>query len=63
MQLVEPAALLSGFKQAKVIGRLLPRFDAASSENIDLFAKVRNAIFAPFLYKMHHFAKTGSGQT
>ena len=25
--------------------------------------KVRNAIFAPFLYKMHHFAKTGSGQT
>eukprot|EP01046_Picozoa_sp_COSAG06_P078823 COSAG06_NODE_26366_length_616_cov_1.284333_1_plen_153_part_00 len=25
--------------------------------------EVRNAIFAPFLYKMHHFAKTGSGQT
>ena len=41
MQLVEPAALLSGFKQAKVIGRLLPRFDAASSANIDLFEKMK----------------------
>jgi hypothetical protein len=20
-------------------------------------------LFAPFIYKMHHFAKTGSGQT
>ena len=23
----------------------------------------RNATFAPFLYQMHHFTKTGSGQT
>ena len=22
-----------------------------------------NGIFAPFIYKMHHFAETGSGQT
>jgi hypothetical protein len=22
-----------------------------------------NGIFGPFIYKMHHFAKTGSGQT
>ena len=29
----------------------------------DTSMQVRNAIFAPFLYKMHHFAKTGSGQT
>ena len=41
VRLVEPAALLSGFKQAKVIGRLLPRFDAASPENIDLFAMMK----------------------
>jgi hypothetical protein len=41
VQLVEPAALLSGFKQAKVVGRLLPRFDPASSQNIDLFAKMK----------------------
>jgi hypothetical protein len=23
----------------------------------------KNGIFEPFIYKMHHFAKTGSGQT
>jgi hypothetical protein len=28
-----------------------------------LVAVRENAIFAPFLYKMHHLAKTGSGQT
>ena len=46
VQLVEPPALLSGFDQAKVIGRLLPRFDAASAENIDLFAKMKLGAFS-----------------
>jgi hypothetical protein len=23
----------------------------------------KTPLFAPFIYKMHHFAKTGSGQT
>jgi hypothetical protein len=23
----------------------------------------KNGLFAPFIYKMHHFTKTGSGQT
>lgn len=41
--LVGPAELFSGFAQAKVSGRVLPRYDAASSQNIDLFAAMKLA--------------------
>ena len=39
--LVLPAALLARFEQARVIGRLLPRFDASSPQNIKLFDKMK----------------------
>ena len=38
----------------------IPRL-AASSRVLSIPAE--NGIFEPFLYKMHHFTKTGSGQT
>ena len=41
VQLLLSAALESGFEKAKVIGRVLPRFDAASPDNIDLFSKMK----------------------
>jgi hypothetical protein len=30
---------------------------------LPLFAGEKTALFAPFIYKMHYFTKTGSGQT
>jgi len=41
VQLVLPAELQLGFEQARVVGRLLPRFDATSPQNIDLFNKMQ----------------------
>eukprot|EP01046_Picozoa_sp_COSAG06_P018513 COSAG06_NODE_1291_length_9980_cov_166.860237_3_plen_73_part_00 len=38
----------------------------AMTQDVDearVLRQVRNAIFAPILYKMHLFTKTGSGQT
>lgn len=41
--LVVPAELQSGFTQVKVSGRVLPRYDASSSQNVDLFAAMKVA--------------------
>ena len=41
--LVPPAELQAGLEKARVIGRVLPRFDALSPQNIDLFEKMRVA--------------------
>ena len=39
--LVLPQPLQAGFEQAKVVGRLLPQFDANSPKNIDLLARMK----------------------
>ena len=41
--LVPPAELQAGVEKAQVIGRVLPRFDASSPQNIDLFEKMKVA--------------------
>ena len=41
--LVPPAELQAGVEKAQVIGRVLPRFDALSPQNIDLFEKMKVA--------------------
>ena len=41
MPLVLPQPLQAGFEQAKVVGRLLPRFDANSPKNIDLLSRMK----------------------
>jgi hypothetical protein len=41
--LVPPTELQAGFEKAQVIGRVLPRFDALSPMNIDLFEKMKVA--------------------
>ena len=35
--------------------------DLLAHENMSRVSQ--NGLFAPFIYKMHHFTKTGSGQT
>jgi hypothetical protein len=41
--------------------RVVPGVVPAGS--VDAGAGEKTALFAPFLYKMHYFTKTGSGQT
>eukprot|EP01046_Picozoa_sp_COSAG06_P027079 COSAG06_NODE_2367_length_7000_cov_16.568179_8_plen_73_part_00 len=48
---------IRGWNNAEGASRLKALFDVVPK------GQVRNAVFAPFIYKNDHFAKTGSGQT
>jgi hypothetical protein len=67
---LDPAAAAAADSEGYVVKSLAStvRFDFGSGRVLlDLFFPMpfvrENGIFGPFIYEMHHFAKTGSGQT